>query len=306
MQPSIHSTSRYQTASSLIARGDRVRGYHLLSHLLEGEPTHVPALLLRGEVLYARRRFRSARQDFQSVLKLDPTNAKACVFMGLIGGLGGLAAESRVYLERALRLAPDDPSIRWLVADSCFHLGHVRTARRHLSKVHTLRPHDPRVMCDLGYCHAHEAEWVEAMVWFDRALQIDPNHSPALLELGKIAILRGMVDHAQHYLRRLLRMHPRSEEGLTTLAYLHHYRGHREQALDAVRKALAIDGHHLPALLLVGGLEVLGRMDPDKVARAVRSLSDGELLSLPFVHRGRRPCARYVPLPLEAPDSYRR
>ena len=299
------SESRFWTANSLIAQGHGVKGYHLLTHLLHFEPTHIPARLLRGELLYVRRRFRSARADFLSVLRLDPFNDRACVFLGLICGVRGQIEESRQYFERALALTPEDLQLRWLVAGSCFQLGHFSSALHHLEKILAARPHDPRATCDVAYCHFFRNDLVEARAWFQRVLDREPNNSIALLETAKIAIIEGMTDFARHYLRRLLKTKTRAKEAFTALAYLNHYLDQKDEALKNAKQALEQDTTYLPALVLIAGIDLAEQETAERLTHAVRGLSKGELRKPPFERRSRRCYARSIELPFEKPAPYR-
>jgi tetratricopeptide (TPR) repeat protein len=293
----------FQLARGFITRGNHVKGYHLLSRLLETHPTYIPGRLLRGEMLYQQRRFKTARTEFLHVLKIDPENERACIFLGLISGIDGRITEGRRFFERALEQIPEDTSVRWLLADSCFQLGEFDLALAHLEQVLSVNPEDVRSLCDVAYCHFHQGALDTALEWFQRALEVEPGHPAACLDIAKIWILRGMSDHAHHYLRRLLKTEPASKEVLTTLAYMQYYLGQPQNARLTLGRALALDGSHLPALLLLGGLELMERKSPEEWARTLGSLSTRELLL--SQDEAKQTFARRIWLPLECPAPYR-
>ncbi|MBI4861507.1 MAG: tetratricopeptide repeat protein [Candidatus Riflebacteria bacterium] len=283
-----------------------MKGFHLLSNILQAEPIHIPALLSRGEILYNHRRFRLARNDFLAVLREDPDNERACLFLGLISGIYGQMEEGKGYFERALARAPHDLSVRWLVADACLALGQFAAALCHFQRVLDATPSDTRTICGMGYCHFHQGALDTAMDCFRRAATVDPGCSQAHLEAAKVALLKGMTNHARYYLRRVLALEPASKEGLTTLAFLLHYTGSPGEAQSTVRRVLRQDPTYLPALLLLGGLEVLGRARGNEgLSRAARSLTPSDLRSLPFVRSSHRTYSRFIWLPLEPPEPYR-
>jgi tetratricopeptide (TPR) repeat protein len=299
------SEQRLRAVRTLIARGNRLKGIHLLSRILWEQPIHVPALLLRGELLYSNRRFRSARSDFLVALREQPENERACVFLGLIAGIYGRPDESRIYFERALSRVPDDLSVRWLLADSCFQRGEFGTALAHLHRILRDRPQDQQSLVDVGYCHFHRGELDEALGWFQRVLEFEPHHRIALHEAAKIWILEGMVDHARLYLRRILKQEPAAVGALTTMGYLQYYVGDVDTARASIAAALERDATYLPALLLLGGIELAERGEAADLARALKSLTARDLQSLPFVNTSHRTYSRQIWLPLHRPVRYR-
>jgi Tfp pilus assembly protein PilF len=127
----------------------------------------------------------------------------------------------------------------------------------------------------------------------------------ANLELAKIALLKGLPDHARHFLRRVANVDPANVDALTTLAYLHYYRGESQHARELVDEALKIDAGHLPAILLLGGIDLASCSGGQKLAQALGHVSSQELVALSLVHGRRKNFSRRIWLPLERPSVYR-
>ncbi len=63
-----------------------------------------------------------------------------------------------------------------------------------------------------------EKRFEESLLYFDKILEVDPNHTDSLLNKGSVLIALGKSDNAIAYFDRLLEIEPNNTKGLTSKA----------------------------------------------------------------------------------------
>ena len=86
-----------------------------------------------------------------------------------------------------------------------------------------------------------EKKFEEALFYLDKILEIDPNHTAALLNKGSILVLMNNSEEALTYYDRLLAIAPDNIKGLTSKAAALANIGENLNALELYNKALSID-----------------------------------------------------------------
>ena len=86
-----------------------------------------------------------------------------------------------------------------------------------------------------------EKKFEEALFYLDKILEIDPNHTAALLNKGSILVLMNNSEEALTYYDRLLAIDPDNIKGLTSKAAALANIGENLNALELYNKALSID-----------------------------------------------------------------
>ena len=102
----------------------------------------------------------------------------------------------------------------------------------------------------------------EALEHYRRAAAIAPNDVWCQIEAVNLLREMGRLDEAQAMCGAVSEVHPEHPAGWRCLAQIHRQRGARAQALDAFRKAVALDATNLPDQCEIANLlRELGRLD---------------------------------------------
>jgi tetratricopeptide (TPR) repeat protein len=106
------AAARFEDARLLAAQGRAEDALSALEALLIGEPDHVPALLLRGQLLVERREGESAQQLYERATRLAPESSEA--WNGLARCLHALGRDEEALraAERARELLPRGENFR--------------------------------------------------------------------------------------------------------------------------------------------------------------------------------------------------
>lgn len=100
----------------------------------------------------------------------------------------------------------------------------------------------------------------QAMATYRKALALDPELVPAVVNLGNIRYARNEIPEAQALYERAARLDPSSFEALFNLGNVHHDSGHYAEAAHDYEQALAIDPGYADAYFyLAVTLEKMGR-----------------------------------------------
>ena len=156
--------------------------------------------LERGRELFQRRSFPEALAAFSTVLKQEPDNALAHFFSGVIQTRTGELAAAYEHLEQAVLHAPDLAAARLQLADLALRQGNSAVAEQH-----------DRAAIDLGAnADAHgklavilamRKDLAAAETHFRLALQIEPDSTNNLANLGKVLLDQGKLAEALTYLQ---------------------------------------------------------------------------------------------------------
>lgn len=146
----------------------------MLNRLLELNPDHVPALVLRGNINEGLRRFEPATADFQ----------------------------------RALKLAPDNPTVLSAVAGYRSRRGYTHEAIAEFEQALRAQPGDATILLGLARAAFDTADLTEAERRLDDLLANHPGHVEALVERGRAALRRNQPAVAEPFLAQAVQRAP--------------------------------------------------------------------------------------------------
>ena len=244
-------------------------------------------MLARADGLYEAQRYGEAIAEYRKAMELEPQALSARV--GLASSLlkDGHGAEATTHLEEALKLAPEDAEVHYLLgharravgdeagAADCYErylelwpqaedaekmrawIGQVRGGAG--GDVAPARPEpargpwaaaprprtdepDPELGRRLERARGSfgQERFDEAYEEVQRALQIDPEHGPALMLAGRLHFMRRDYTKATACLEKAVAAMPEEAEPLIYLAEAYEKRGAAEQASAIYQRALSL------------------------------------------------------------------
>jgi tetratricopeptide (TPR) repeat protein len=155
-------------------------------------------------------------------------------------------ARAAVLLREAIALDPAHEDTRYYLASSLATLGDVPGALAELETLTRLNPSSHRALARWGALRAQtargSADLVAAEASLQRAHDLNPEETGALLALGEISLLRGDRTRAEERLGAVCAANPRAAGGLFLLGYVYWARGDARRATELLARARAALG----------------------------------------------------------------
>ena len=197
--------ARYRLAHTLASLGDTdgaMQQIEAAKHDGARLPSRERAYIAAAES-YFRRDYPQAEKQYRELLEEHPYETEARLLLLYV-----LMDQDRneEALVEAETLAGQDPGdeVAWSsVADLNLTLGHYGQADEALRKLMAISPENPNAWYLLGESRVRRGKYDEAIVQYDKALQVDPGFGDAVLRQADIDVLRN---HPQAAITRLQSM----------------------------------------------------------------------------------------------------
>lgn len=144
---------------------------------LKLDAKYLDALLGLGRLKDREGKWDEALAYYQKAVKFHPKDATAWNHLGLCLARSNRLRDAQEALEKAIQIAPKESRYRHNMATVCIQMGDLQTALRHLQAVHD----EATASYNLGYLLAQKGDYVAAVRYFDRALQLRPGFEDARL-----------------------------------------------------------------------------------------------------------------------------
>lgn len=145
-----------------------------------------------------------AGERAKAALASDPGSADVHALMAMIHARSGLNDKAAHEFDRALKLAPSDPSIlnahaAWL----CEH-GHYAQADAEFSRAvrDPAFPWRQQALSNAGRCAHLAGRWSQAESYLRKSLELEPEDSQVLLLLADSELQQGQILEAQAFIQR--------------------------------------------------------------------------------------------------------
>jgi tetratricopeptide (TPR) repeat protein len=215
---------------------DAARSYTIA---LTQQPTNAEVKLRRIAALYSAKDFQAAAAFAADGRKQHPMDLRflqiqARVLYELGDKPGAISA-----LESAMRAAPTDTGIMFLLVDLYQDGGRSSDAERVLRQIVSVDPVNANALNTLGYQLAVRGEKLDEAIGFvRRALDRDPGNGAFLDSLGWAHFRKGDLNEAEKYLLQAADKLPGNAEVLDHLGDLHARRGRWQEAIASWTRAL--------------------------------------------------------------------
>jgi predicted Zn-dependent protease len=221
--------------------------YACLTRWIELRPDAAKAYHWRGWVLERMNQAKSATEDYQHALKLDPDLMLVRLRVAEMLVEDKRLPEALPYLEELYRQAPDHPQVQARLGMCRFLQNRPEEARRLMEAAVVHLPKDPVLLIHLARLDVQAGKGADAEKWLRSVLTRDPSDTEALYTLSSALQLQG-----------------RTEEAVATLKQYKHYKERLDRANKLLREvadsptATAADYAEVGSLLLNTGQERLG------------------------------------------------
>lgn len=199
-------------------------------------------------------RVKEAYALYREVIAADAGNLEAIYHYGnLVRQTGNIDAARAIFRE-ALTMAPDEPLFHATLGEIERDLGRSEKAIKCFKKALRLNDRDYVSFTNLGVCYQNNGALADAREALGRAVEIEPDFSPAVNNLA-IVLHRmgqerddpGLIGEAIAAFRRAIEIEPRNANALANLAVALQKQRQFDEAAKACIKALELEPGHLVA-----------------------------------------------------------
>jgi tetratricopeptide (TPR) repeat protein len=160
----------------------------------------------RGNARKMKRDFQAAYEDYKMVLDFDSTNVQALVNLGGMLDDQGKVQEAIMYLEKAIRLAPDEVSAIGNLGYRYMDVGDYKKAIKQFSRVLELSPHDPFAYNNMGYAKYKMNDLRNALKDIDHSIKLYPENSYAYRNRALVYLAMKQTDKACEDLQQAINL----------------------------------------------------------------------------------------------------
>ncbi len=197
---------------------------------------------LLGKLLYQDKKWDEAQTALETAVELDPKLGGAHYGLGQILMETSQVSQAAKSFERAYKA--DTGNLQYLLA-----LGHAQTENKNanravevLLKAAKMEPNNGRV--SQGLCEAYKKKgfYRVSIGHCEKAHNILPDSYPVMNRLAWLyAKKKTKLRKATRLSRKTVQAHPQNPKYLDTLAEIYYVRGKKDQAIETIQKALALD-----------------------------------------------------------------
>jgi TolB-like protein/class 3 adenylate cyclase/lipopolysaccharide biosynthesis regulator YciM len=209
-------------SNRMASAATREEAQRAFERALEIDPESVDARIGLGEVLVSgedmeggsnslHQNITRAEQLLLEAFERDPKRSRAHLVMGLIRRWQGRLPDSKIELEAAIALDPNQASGHRQLGVTLMFLGQPEAAIPQLDKSTRLSPHDPFIALNynaLGRCHLFLGQLDEAIDLLRKARTTSPRYYFIHLNLAAALGLRGDLNEARAALAEGVKLRP--------------------------------------------------------------------------------------------------
>ncbi|HUN61159.1 MAG TPA: tetratricopeptide repeat protein, partial [Candidatus Sulfotelmatobacter sp.] len=197
-----------------------------------------------GFVFYERGYYQQAEQFYRQALKDDPSSAEALYGLGSAYLQLGKASEAHDCFERALKLAATYPG----TLPNCWNNLGILAARggnydeaiQDFQRALQIDPEHTIALQNLGSAYRQTKDWAQAKSTLERALALSPEDAEANYSLGMVYAQQNDMEHAYDYLQKAIAARPAYPEALNNLGILYLRTRRPAEAIQSFEQSIRV------------------------------------------------------------------
>ena len=171
--------ARLEEAEKLKLQGENKAALVILEELLIEDPSNVSALEEIADNELSLEQYERSLKAAKQALKLDKDSYTALYILGFLASHDEDFAKSITYLTKANQLKANNPEILRCLGWSLFCSGKQTQGLVTLERALNLDPNNSLALCDLGTAYLQVRDFSKAKALFNRTLDLDPHNARA-------------------------------------------------------------------------------------------------------------------------------
>jgi tetratricopeptide (TPR) repeat protein len=212
-------------------------------------PRNADWITLLAEVRLGQNRTGEALKLLDSANQIDGFTATRWMLISLAESQAGHMDRAEQPIRNAIRLSPDDATAHYFLARLLYTDNRFNEAIEESQKVVSLAPNFVRAYENLGLCYEGKYQLEEAKRSYLKAIAVDATSNkktewPAL-DLATLLIHQNQLAEAKPYLVQALQINPNNTQALIQMGTLLERAGDLKGALDKYRAAIGSEHSNL-------------------------------------------------------------
>lgn len=209
------------------------KGALVLKSFLIKYPKVVAARLLLSEAYRLTGEVQKAHDVLLPILETDPKDPNYWIRSGELLMEGGRIDEAKEHVQTALRLNPNATGALTVLAEIYRREGDCATALEFVNSCLEGVSEDSRCLLVYAACLQRDGHWASSAVALQRAADLDPRSSDAVLLLGMAYIQMSEPEKAIAQFEKTLRLSPGHQGALAALGLAHYQSRRFSKAVQA-------------------------------------------------------------------------
>lgn len=173
---------------------------------------------------------RTAFQELQKAVELDPENYKAMGLLGEIYVAAGMTEEATRIADELIKKQPDNPSGYILMSGLAAREGRLDDSIGFLMKAAKLDPANPKPRITLGNLFLLKHDRIHALEWYDKAVALAPDDEIVHVARGNFFFATGDREEGEKEYRKAIDLSKDKENLRVALAEHFLYQGRMDES----------------------------------------------------------------------------
>jgi tetratricopeptide (TPR) repeat protein len=240
------------------------------------------SLNISGDMLYQEGDISGAIREFQTALKIDPSNVNIHNSLGVCYARLGKHEEAREFFSTAKWISPDEVMPVYNLGLVCLITGNRKEALDLFLEAQFIENGIYEVVYQIGKIYLEESDPIRAKPYFEEAVKIRPASGTGYRYLGDCCLAMNQQNEAVVAYKKAVKLNPNDASSLSSLGYLFHTMGENaEIAITFCRQSVQLSPDQGLFRYRLG--EIYFRQQKwkeakEELAAAVRLGHDGEKL----------------------------
>ena len=223
-------------------RGDYTTARENFTNAYDIDPRFHEAYFYVGRTALVDENYAQAIRIFRHVLDYQPDNGEFQYYLGRTFEAEDSTSQALDAYSQAISADPDyveeNPDVLVRRGRLLADLGRTEQAASDIERAVELDPEDTQALMAIGSVHYQEGEYEDAIEHYSEALEEDPDHPIAQYELGMSYIHEDQDELGARHLQRAVRHGYDNPDVYRTLGYLYRDLGQRSDALESFKTFL--------------------------------------------------------------------
>ncbi|MFB2833856.1 tetratricopeptide repeat protein [Floridanema evergladense] len=186
---------------------------------IELQPDFAPNYKILGNILQAQGNIEAALDAYTKALELNHEYAEAYINQGSILSKLGRNEEAIISLEKSIAINPNIGAAYWNLANIYLQLDNLEKVVEYRKQAFLIEPKlvNAETLNDLGTAIGKLGNFEEAINYYQKAIELQPNYHLAHLNLGVSLRKIGKLDAAKEELQKVIKLRANDAEAYNNL-----------------------------------------------------------------------------------------